>query len=384
MIFGQPRSGLRVATELLVGDRDRLNKHAAKVRSLLASSDPVATADYWVAERVFPRAHANAIGIGIDRADWTERRAAMDADAASAAAFQELAAIQLTRALASEGVIAMVLKGAPTALRLYTTLTLRQTSVDLDLLVASRYLDRASGLVERLGWEPSHEPLFSNGLPDYHHTHLSQGLAPTVEVHWRVQWYDERSHTESLLANAVTIDGLKVPAALDILGIALLGYARDGFHRLRIAADIAAWWETFGQLHGRDVEAMLSSGPLARPLTIAAQAAAHVVGTPQPQLRAVDRLAKLAEGVALADEPCSARVFHAQRALIDVAVCPAHLRGARFKSMWFRHPAILRSHHPQFPEAGIPVLRGVSAARTLGLAAPLAVRGVRSRHRSLA
>jgi hypothetical protein len=49
-----------------------------------------------------------------------------------------------------------------------------------------------------------------------------------------------------MLARGEAIDGTRRPLPIDQLAALLLFYARDGFAGLRLAADIAAWWDRYG------------------------------------------------------------------------------------------------------------------------------------------
>jgi hypothetical protein len=90
----------------------------------------------------------------------------------------------LTRALAREGVRAVVLKGAPLAVRLYPAPWMRP-SVDVDLLVHPRDLTQATRALEREGY------ILAKGLPDspdrftHHLTFAARGRVE-VELHFSV------------------------------------------------------------------------------------------------------------------------------------------------------------------------------------------------------
>jgi hypothetical protein len=64
---------------------------------------------------------------------------------------------------------------------------------------------------------------------------------PTVELHWRVSWYEEDFSKDLLERARPAADGLLEPDPVDEAASLLLYYARDGFFGLRLAADLAAW-----------------------------------------------------------------------------------------------------------------------------------------------
>jgi hypothetical protein len=77
-------------------------------------------------------------------------------------------------------------------------------------------------------------------------------------------------------------DGLLRPDDADLAASLLLFYARDGFHGVRYATDLASWWDRRpDDLAGAFLESHLDRYPaLAPALTAAARAAGVVVGVP--------------------------------------------------------------------------------------------------------
>jgi len=155
----------------------------------------------------------------------------------------------LTRALEREGIPAVELKGAALAGDLHGDEALRAYA-DIDVLVPAEALDHAVGIACRLGWS---EPATTrDGLPTLHRwLHQPEGTLPVVELHWRVHWYETR-FAPAMLARSRLVDGARRLAPVDQLAALLLFYARDGFTGLRLAADVAAWWELHGDDHVAD------------------------------------------------------------------------------------------------------------------------------------
>jgi hypothetical protein len=129
----------------------------------------------------------------------------------------------------------------------------------------------------------------ANGLPIIHWA-LGADAAwrPHLDLHWRVHWFD-RWFSQGMLARGLPPhDGRPRRAQPpDQLAALLLFYARDGFAGLRYAADIAAWWDRYGETAGD--EPMLASRLAAHPelhasLAAAAAVAEGVVGVPADRI----------------------------------------------------------------------------------------------------
>jgi len=144
------------------------------------------------------------------------------------------------------GIPAVELKGAALAAELHGDEALR-TSDDVDVLVPVSALDRAGAIARALGWEAP--PAAVDGaLPDLHLwlAHVD-GALPVVELHWRIHWY-ETAFADAALGRSRVVDGARRFEPVDQLAALLLFYARDGFTGLRLVADIAAWWDRYGDI----------------------------------------------------------------------------------------------------------------------------------------
>lgn len=171
--------------------------------------------------------------------------AAQVADARTAARAQALAVhaatTWVTRRLDDEGIRALPLKGPILAEEAHGDPGLRETA-DVDLLVPASRLCDAAALLQREGFEPPADRLMPNGLPALHLA-LAHRSRPTVELHWRVHWHEEELSRQMLVAARPGPDGLLRARPEDFCVCLLLFYARDGFHGVRMAADIASWWD---------------------------------------------------------------------------------------------------------------------------------------------
>jgi putative nucleotidyltransferase-like protein len=153
------------------------------------------------------------------------------------AAVHELVLGRALSALSAAGIPAAPLKGVTLANDAFGRLDLR-ASVDLDVLVYARDLGHARAVLMGLGWDAPDDVVDSEGLP-LHHFRLYSAKAPTVELHWRMHWY-ERDFCREALDRATPASGSLRLRHHDHLALLLIGYARDGFRGLRVPADIAA------------------------------------------------------------------------------------------------------------------------------------------------
>jgi len=191
----------------------------------------------------------------------------------------EVAGRELVDRLAAHGIAAMPLKGPYLATAVHGDPGLRE-ALDIDLLVSPDDLDAAVDVLVRQGFHPPADVRRANGLPDLHFG-LRHETLPRVELHWRIHWY-EREFSRDLLARARVEDGLLRPRDEDLATSLLLFYARDGFYGVRLAADIAAWWDRYGDgLHGAFLEEHALRYPsLAPAMTAAVAVAEQVTGVP--------------------------------------------------------------------------------------------------------
>jgi hypothetical protein len=194
----------------------------------------------------------------------------------------QLVSGKVMTALAEVGIRSATLKGAHLAEAIYGDPG-RRLAGDVDLLVEAGQLDAAVGVVRELGYAAPSDHVAADGLPQLHFAlvHERRELPP-VELHWRIHWYERSFAGECLLPPEPDPSGHWRPAAADELAALLLFYARDGFVDLRIAADIAAWWDARGdQLEAWALDDVVRRYPaFSRVVPAAARAAARTVALP--------------------------------------------------------------------------------------------------------
>lgn len=260
---------------LLAGGRDRRARLRPHVREVLARADFDRLERELAGRRLLPLIGSRAIEAGGDLVPDSFRTAverSLSLARARGLAF-DWATRRVTESLTAAGIPALPLKGATLAADLHEDIGLRSTS-DIDLLVPRDELFRAARLLVDQGFSPPTDRLRENGLPDLHlvltHPQLLQ-----VELHWRIHWYEGDFSADMLDRAAPGPDGLLRPTPEDLAASLLLFYARDGFHGLRPAADLAAWWERHGhELPPAFLEAYAHRYPELQP---ALSAAAHVL-----------------------------------------------------------------------------------------------------------
>ena len=183
---------------------------------------------------------------------------------------------QLTGALESDGVRALPVKGPVFANRCMGGAELREVS-DLDLLVRT---DCFSGALDTLA-DQGFVRADRGGSPLHATLAHPSGVAP-VELHWRVHWLEDEFSAEMVDQAKPAPDGmLRATPAHELVTLLLL-FARDGFLGVRLAADIAAWWDARGpELPPGSLDELLRRHPaLATPARAAARVATEWVGLP--------------------------------------------------------------------------------------------------------
>jgi hypothetical protein len=189
----------------------------------------------------------------------------------------------VTQSLESACVAAVPLKGVTLAARLYGDELLRDPA-DVDVLVASEHMRPAAEVIGGLGYR-----LVSGRVDRLPRLHLTfadpERVRPSVELHWRVHWYEE-SFARDLVRRSVVENGVRIPSAPDEMAAALLFFQRDGFLGLRLAADVAGTWDLRrDELTPHAVAEVARCYPaLAPALTTAAEVASATVGLPGAQL----------------------------------------------------------------------------------------------------
>ncbi len=239
-----------------------------------------------------------------------------------------LVSVHLTQALAQAGIRSLILKGAFLAEAIYGDPGRRAAS-DIDLLVAPSDLPGAVEVTRRAGYGAPSDQVGRDGLPPLHYalSHES-GRLPALDLHWRVHWY-ERAFACDMLARAAEDQRFGLRATpLDELVSMLLFYARDGFLDLRLAIDLATWWDLLGaRLQAGVLGELIERYPgLNRALLAAMSVAERVVGLPAERLlgcgRRADVRTRLAARLANPDGHGNPAQLSADVGLVDWLLAP--------------------------------------------------------------
>jgi hypothetical protein len=198
---------------------------------------------------------------------------------------QEMLTHTLVGTLEHHRIAAVPVKGAVLARRLFDDPGLR-VSDDVDLLVSAAQLEQAVAVLrERFGYSSPRDALWAGGRPLLHYRLSHPDGLPMIELHWRLHWYESRSGP-AMLGRAVVDRGLAHLAPADELASLLLVYARDGFAGIRPLADLAAWWDRYGdRLPASGLAGVWREFPELRPaLSVAATLADTLAGVPGERL----------------------------------------------------------------------------------------------------
>jgi hypothetical protein len=202
----------------------------------------------------------------------------------------------ILRRLEEVGIHAVSLKGVDLSHRLYGNSASREAR-DIDVLVLPQDLERAAALAQHeFSYSPPVDAVAGNGMPLLHYRFEHSNGWPSLELHWRIHWYDTASGAE-MLRRSLMRDGQRVMTPRDELASLLLFYARDGFVGIRDLAAIAAWWDR----HGSDLppsglgEFVDSFPELAPALATSAKVAAELAGLPLEPLKLDGHRSKLRE-----------------------------------------------------------------------------------------
>lgn len=347
---------IRWATRVLVGAAERREREGQAAAELLRGYDPQTIWDYWEWNKVRLLATHHARQAGLTTPLWDGLEADLAEYTRTRAIEQEMTAFKVTRILARDGIKAVTIKGPVMAKQLYGRVDLRDPSADVDILVAASNLHRAKELLEGHGWTSAGDPLLHGDFPDLHFAMWGPEGEHNVELHWRVQWYDEFEHTNGVLERAVATDGgVWAPSHGDQSSVLLLVWLRDGLHRLRLPADLAA---------SSSAPERAPAQRLIRPLMLAHEVTELVISTRTPE--AVGVRARSLARIGERDKHLAPRAAFTRVAWVDVVAAPSGAASERWSQMLFRHPEVLR-HRYRTASRILPIglLRAAGLARTI-------------------
>ncbi|MGN6558858.1 MAG: nucleotidyltransferase family protein [Solirubrobacterales bacterium] len=256
---------------------------------------------------------------------------------------------QVHTALSERGIRSALLKGPLLGRAAYGEAGRRLCS-DVDVLVPAEDLNEAAAVLRDLGYAPPTDYLDEGGLPLLHLTMVhSQNRLPSVELHWRIHWYERDFARRHLLPSEPDTPADWRPAPAAEFASLLLFYARDGFTGLRYPSDISGWWDRHGaELDPADFDRILTFHPALQPaLTAALEVAEETIGIPSRQLtdgRALGRRGRVAVRLADPQPYRSLEQAYAEISLIDGLLAPRRLLGEYARRQIAPPPAVIREH----------------------------------------
>jgi hypothetical protein len=314
---------------LSAGTAARRHAMRDQARTLTTAIDWPQLTQALLQRKLLPTLGPRVLELAEDRASEDFRTAVTHAveSARRHSAFLQLVSARVMSALMDAGINSTPLKGPMLGERIYGDPG-RRLSSDIDLLVAPDRLRAAVDVVIGLGYAAPTDYVERGELPLLHFAlpHEREELPP-VELHWRVHWYERRFASERLLAQAGDSPADWRPAPADELVALLLFYARDGFVDLRLAADLAAWWDVYGsEVDSAAIAKLLSAYPaLSRVIRVATKAAERTVGLPATQILGVTELGlreRIAVRLANPNPHTSASQLYADMGVVDGLLMP--------------------------------------------------------------
>lgn len=256
-----------------------------------------------------------------------QRLSAAREQAVASAKIQWLLSDGILRCLEKLGVAALTLKGVDLSQRLYGDAASRE-SRDIDVLVSPQQLERSVTIAEHeFGYAPPLDARGPDGRPVLHYRLEHPNGWPSLELHWRVHWYESGSGAAMLQESSMTAGRRTMQPSHELASL-LLFYARDGFVGIRDLAAITAWWDRYGTtLPSTGLHEFAARFPeLVPALTASAAVATHMGGLPVAALQLGSRRKTLRtrRAARLADAQPGADLSKllADRALVDLLLAP--------------------------------------------------------------
>jgi hypothetical protein len=291
---------------------------------------------------------------GHPNADFAEAVEQATASGRRHGAFLQLVSLRAIAMLADAGIRSVALKGPLLGEAIYGDPG-RRPSSDIDLLVPPEQLQTAVEVMRGLGYGAPTDHVYDGGLPLLHFMLVHErGELPSVELHWRVHWYERSFARERLLPPVVDSLGGWRPAPADELAALLLFYARDGFVGLRLACDLSAWWDAYGaELPPHALDELLRAYPaFTRVILVAAEVAERVVGLPAARIVGEEMprrglRGRMAVRLANPNPQSSSSQLYADMGLIDGLLMPPGDFGAFVRRQVLPPPEVLEQQARQ-------------------------------------
>jgi hypothetical protein len=357
---------------LLAGTAGSRSSRAGEARELIGRINWSVLQRVLFELGVLPVVGQRALDLADTQAPADFREAVVRAQDACAdqSATLELLTIQLLTALRAADIKALSLKGPLLGRAVYGQAGLRPSG-DIDILVAKEELPAAVAAATDLGYVAGPEPVRMESLPLLHVRLLHrQAWVPPLELHWRVAWAESQFSRDMLHRSEETGEFGNRAQPPDEFVSLLLYYARDGFVGIRLACDLAAWWDRYGdRLADGAISDMIVRYPaLERALKASLRAAEEIVGVPSSSLLRDPGEAerRVALAVRLANPHAAGTVIqqHADAWLIDWLLTPPGGRLECIRRQLYAPALMDHDLHPERHFEGLaPFTRGLRLSR---------------------
>jgi hypothetical protein len=227
-----------------------------------------------------------------------------------------------------------------------------------------------------MGWKWQSPVRRVNALPLLHETMVHPTL-PSVELHWRVHWYEGEFAGDALARAERPAPGEPLRMQpMDGLVALMLFYARDGFSGLRFPADVASWWDLrcAGASTSSSVAFVAQRYPaLTGPVMVASRLLADLVGLPGEGSRPARFRWRAAEGLASPFVDSGHLQAEANAGLADVLLAPPRGAGDAIRRVLDNAPVSRLGPPTPTRALSVPAGHAVRVTRRWALAFPRAV-----------
>ena len=269
------------------------------------------------------------VAAGVPLPEAVQRRAAARELAREADHAAHLAMLrEIDRALVRANLVAVALKGALLAERLYPRPSARPCT-DIDLLVPEGALDRATEALRAVGYAPWDDPAEARFRAESHHVHLVHPRAPTLELHFDAfKGFGTVMRADPLVARSRPVPGaepglsvVRCLAPEDEVVYLAAHAAGHRFMRLGWLYDVWLLVQKLDDDAMRAVVTRAAETKLMRPLVLAFDLLEELFGWSPPALLSSAGRVRFAIATAIAREPTSSLARSATRFVFTLALC---------------------------------------------------------------
>lgn len=291
---------------------------------------------------LFARAERHALA-GVLHYAWTQAGARLPPELDRNVSLREIARAadhrahlgmleHLEHALEGTGIVAVALKGALLAQRLYEQPSARP-STDIDLLVKEAELDAAIVAMARAGYAPWDDPSEARFRAESHHIHLVHPHGPALELHFHAfRGFGGVVRGEALIARSEAFPpfrSIRVLSPEDELAYLAVHAAGHRFMRLGWLYDILLLVRRLSPDQVEEALARARASGMEGPMLLAMDLLDETFGGPAPGSAPMRRRRRLIAR-AVTREPASSVGRSATRFAYTLALCEDSSAAARY------------------------------------------------------